>query len=80
MKNEVDADESVTANGDRVIQAEKESPKLEPTVQPRTVVNDVSPIWGINRLTTNGGHRPEVIRTIQVRRIRICVTDRSRKW
>ena len=51
----MDVDESITANSDRVSQAEKESPKLEPTVQPRTVDNDdipklgdkpVDPEWG----------------------------------
>ena len=46
MKNEVDVDESITANSDRVIQAEKESPNLKPTVQPRTVVNDDFPKLG----------------------------------
>ena len=46
MKNEVDVDESITASSDRVIQAEKESPKLEPTVQPRTVADDDIPkLW-----------------------------------
>ena len=42
-KIEVDVNDSITANSDRVIQAERESPKLEPTVQPRTVANDDIP-------------------------------------
>ena len=33
----------VTVNSDRLIQAERGSPKLEPTVQPRTVVKDDIP-------------------------------------
>ena len=43
MKNEVDVEESITVTGDRVFQADKESPKLEPTVQPRTVADDDIP-------------------------------------
>ena len=39
----MDVNDSIAANSDRVIQAEKESPKLEPTVQPRTVANDDIP-------------------------------------
>ena len=39
----MDVNDPVTANSDRVIQAERESPKLEPTVQPRTVVQDDIP-------------------------------------
>ena len=36
----MDVDDSITTNSDRVIQAEMESPKLEPMVQPRTVATD----------------------------------------
>ena len=39
----MDVNDFITANSDRVIQAERESPKLEPTVQPRTVANDDIP-------------------------------------
>ena len=42
-KNVVDVNDPVTANCDWVIQAERESPKLEPTVQPRTFVKDDIP-------------------------------------
>ena len=59
-KNEVEVEESIILTSDRVVQANKESQKLEPMVQPRT------------------GRRPEVIKTFQVMRIRICSTDRSR--
>ena len=40
----MDVNNPVTANSARVIQAERESPKLEPTVQPRTVVKDDIPM------------------------------------
>ena len=43
IKNEVDVEESITVTSDRVFQADKESPKLEPTVQPRTVADDDIP-------------------------------------
>ena len=61
---------------DRVFQADKESPKLEPTVQPRTVANDDIP--KSRDKTVDRGRVPEVIRTFQVMEIRICSTDRSR--
>ena len=38
-KNEVDVEESIIVTSDRVFQADKESPKLEPTVLPRTVAD-----------------------------------------
>ena len=42
----MDVDESIAASSDRVIQAEKESPKLEPKVQPRTVADDdIAKLW-----------------------------------
>ena len=41
LKNEVDVEESITS--DRLFQADKESPKLEPTVQPRMVADDDVP-------------------------------------
>ena len=43
IKNEVDVKESTTVTSGRVFQADKESPKLEPTVQPRTVADDDIP-------------------------------------
>ena len=43
MKSEVDVEESIAATSDRVFQTDKESPKLEPTVQPRTVADDDIP-------------------------------------
>ena len=43
MKNEVNVEESITVTSDRVFQTDKESPKLEPTVQPRTVADDDIP-------------------------------------
>ena len=39
----MDVNDPVTANSDRLIQAERESPNLEPTVQPRMVVKDDIP-------------------------------------
>ena len=39
----MDVNDSITANSDRVIEAERESPKLEPTVQLRTVASDDIP-------------------------------------
>ena len=39
----MDVNDSITAISDPVIQTERESPKLEPTVQPRTVANDDIP-------------------------------------
>ena len=42
-KNEVDIKEPFLVTSDRVFQADQESPKLEPTVQPRTVVDDGIP-------------------------------------
>ena len=45
-KKEVDIDEPIPADSDRVIQTENESPKLERTVQTRTVVNDDIPKLG----------------------------------
>ena len=45
MKREVDVEESITVISDRVFQTDEdeESPKLEPTVQPRTVADDDIP-------------------------------------
>ena len=43
MKSEADVEESITVTSDRVFQTDKESPKLEPTVQPRTVADDDIP-------------------------------------
>ena len=42
-KNEVDVKEPFLVTSDRVFQVDQESPKLEPTVQPRTVVDDDIP-------------------------------------
>ena len=42
-KYEVDVKESFIITSDRVFQADQESPKLEPTVQPRTVADDDIP-------------------------------------
>ena len=42
-KNEVELEESIIVTSDRVFQADKESPKLEPTVQPRTVADEDIP-------------------------------------
>ena len=42
-KYEVDVKESVNNTSDRVFQADQESPKLEPTVQPMTVADDDIP-------------------------------------
>ena len=43
MKSEVDVEESITVTSDRVFQTDKESPEMEPTVQPRTVADDDIP-------------------------------------
>ena len=43
VKSKVDVEESITVTSDRVFQTDKESPKLEPTVQPRTVADDDTP-------------------------------------
>ena len=75
-KNEVEVEESIIVISDRVFQADKESPKLEPTVQPRTVADEDIPKLRDN--TVDRGRGPEVIRTFQVMKIRICSTDRSR--
>ena len=42
-KNEVELEESISVTSDRGFQADKESPKLEPTVQPRTVADEDIP-------------------------------------
>ena len=42
-KNEVEVEESIFVTSDRVFQADKESPKLEPTVQARTVADEDIP-------------------------------------
>ena len=42
-KNEVEVEESIILTSDRVVQADKESQKLEPTVQPRTVADEDIP-------------------------------------
>ena len=72
-KNEVEVKESIIVTSDRVFQADKESPKLEPTVQPRTVADDDIPKSRDKTVDRGRGTR-----TGSDKDISICSTDRSR--
>ena len=56
-KNEVEVEESIIVTSDRVFQADKESPKLEPTVQPRTVADEDIPKLRDNTVDRGRGTR-----------------------
>ena len=68
-KNETKIEESISVTSDWGFQTDEESPKSEPTVQPRTADDEDIPTVG---------RGSEVIMTFPVIQIRICSTDRSR--
>ena len=68
-KYEVDVKESFIITSDRVSQADRESPKLEPTIQPRTVADDDIPKSRDKPGDRGRGQVPEVIWTCQVMKI-----------
>ena len=78
-KNEVDVEESILLLP--VIGCFKpirNHPNWNRRINRGRLLMTISPNRGINRLTADAGHVPEVIRTFQVMRIRMCSTDRSR--
>ena len=74
-KNEVDVEESIIVTSDRPI---RNHPNWNRRFNRGRLLMTISPNRGIKRLTADAGHVPEVIKTFQVMKIRICSTDRSR--
>ena len=71
--NETDIEESMSVTSDWGFQTDEESPKSEPTGQPRTVDDEDIPTVGDRKV--NSGRGSEVIRTFPVMKIRICSTS-----